>query len=85
MTDDLSDPGPGLRWTSAPDMVANTWVELPIDDAGPQRWLRVVTVQPPPWMGERRWALAVADGADEWWIKVSPELVFRTSEAEWPP
>lgn len=85
MTDELSDPGPGLCWTAVPDIVANTWVEVPVDDDGPQRWLRVVTVKPPSWTGERRWALAVADGADEWWIKAAPELVFRTADRDSPP
>lgn len=84
-SDGLSDAGPGLRWESAPEMRANTWVEVPIDDDGPPRWLRVVTVKPPSWTGEWRWALAVADGPDEWWIKISPELVFRTADRETPP
>ncbi|TCK19831.1 hypothetical protein [Pseudonocardia endophytica] len=84
MPDGLHDPGPGLRWESVADIRASTWVEVPIDE-GPLRWLRVVAVKPPSWTGERRWALSVADGPEEWWIKVAPGLVFRTCDRETPP
>jgi hypothetical protein len=79
---DLPDAGPGLRWEPVPDMVVGTWVEVPVDDDGPPRWLRVVATKPPSWTGEYRWALSVRDDDGDWWVKVSPDLLFRVCDRD---
>jgi hypothetical protein len=79
---DPAGPWPDSRWESVPEMDVGTWVEIPIDDDGPPRWLPVVAAMPPSWTGEYRWALVVADGPDEWWIKASPGLLFRTADRD---
>lgn len=65
-------------WLSPPEMTTGRWVEIPVDDDGPQRWMRIEVLVPPQWTFDHRWALRLRRDGEDYWIKVAPWLRFPT-------
>lgn len=77
--DDDGDGRDGC-WSSPPEMRVGRWVEIPVDDEGPQAWMRIEVLLPPRWTHEHRWAVRVRRDGQSRWIKVAPWLRFRTAD-----
>lgn len=63
-------------------MSVGWWVQLPVADDAAPLWVRIGALLPPGMEGEHRWAIRVDRGAEHWWVKVAPHLMFPVCDVD---
>ncbi|MET0188392.1 MAG: hypothetical protein ABW212_05300 [Pseudonocardia sediminis] len=74
----FSDDVPDWCWQTPPEMGVGRWIEIPIDDDGSPRWMRVEVLMSPLQTLEYRWAVRAGRDGEHYWMKIAPWLRFRS-------